>query len=82
VPPRSYTFIVEGELGPKYASAFPGMRVHACNGRTKIVGRVEDQAQLHGILDAVAAYNLALVSVTPEDDPAGNDVSQDIPRKG
>jgi hypothetical protein len=67
VAPRSYTLIVEGELGPKYASAFPGMRLESGNGQTRITGRVEDQAQLHGILDAVAAYNLALVSVTPNE---------------
>jgi hypothetical protein len=32
---------------------------------TSIVGTVEDQAHLRGILDAVAAYNLTLLSITP-----------------
>jgi hypothetical protein len=63
--PRTYTVVVEGELRAKYASAFPGMELLPCGGVTNIVGTVEDQAHLRGILDAVAAYNLTLVSITP-----------------
>jgi hypothetical protein len=62
---RTYTVVVEGELGAKYASAFPGMKLAPCDGVTNIVGIVKDQAQLRGILDAVAAYNLTLLSITP-----------------
>jgi hypothetical protein len=62
VAPRTYTVVIEGELGPKYTSAFPGMRLCAHEGVTDIVGVVQDQAQLRGILDAVAAYNLTLLS--------------------
>ena len=69
VASRTYTVVVEGELGPKYASAFPGMSVEAHDGVTDIVGSVRDQAQLRGILDAVAAYNLTLLSVTPAGEP-------------
>jgi hypothetical protein len=61
--------VVEGELGPKYAAAFPGMAVKPHDGVTDIVGTVQDQAQLRGILDAVAAYNLTLQSITPAADP-------------
>ena len=66
MPSRPYTIVVEGELGPKYAAAFPGMELHAHDGQTDIAGLVEDQAKLRGILDTVAAYNLTLLSVTPE----------------
>lgn len=63
--PRPYTIVVEGELGPRYAPLFPGMTLHTHDGRTDISGVVTDQAQLRGILDALAAYNLTLVSVVP-----------------
>ena len=66
VPPRPYTIVVESELGPKYSDVFPGMRLLAHDGRTDITGVVRDQAHLRGILDAVAAYNLTLISITPE----------------
>lgn len=66
--PRRYTIVVEGELGPKYESAFLGMTVGAHDGVTDIQGAVADQAHLRGILDAIAAYNLTLVSVTPAND--------------
>jgi hypothetical protein len=65
VTPRTYTIVVEGELGPRYGAAFSGMTVRAHDGVTEIAGRVEDQAHLRGILDAVAAYNLTLLSITP-----------------
>jgi hypothetical protein len=68
VPPRLYTIVVKGQLGPKYADAFPGMELHTHHGVTDIAGMVEDQAHLRGILDAVAAYGLTLVSITPTPD--------------
>jgi hypothetical protein len=40
------------------------MELAPSDGVTSIVGTVEDQAQLRGILDAVAAYNLTLLSIT------------------
>ncbi len=65
VKPSDYCIVVEGELGPRYAAAFDSMRLEARNGTTEIVGRVEDEAALQGLLDAVAALGLSLVSVTP-----------------
>jgi hypothetical protein len=65
VEPRTYRIEVEGELGPRYAAAFEGMELEAEGGTTAIVGPIEDQAQLKGLLDAVAALGLSLVSVTP-----------------
>jgi hypothetical protein len=65
VEPRTYRIEVEGELGPRYAAAFDTMRLEVGEGTTAIVGPVQDQAQLKGLLDAVATLGLALVSVTP-----------------
>ena len=44
------------------------MRLRALSGNTEIVGRVEDQAELQGLLDSVSALGLSLVSVTPLDE--------------
>jgi len=58
-----YEIVVEGELGATCASAFEGMRFEHREGRTAIVGTVEDQAQLTGILRRVSDLGLSLVSV-------------------
>lgn len=63
--PTRYKIVVEGELGPRYAAAFHPMQVKAQDGATAIVGPIEDQAELQGLLDTVTALGLSLVSVTP-----------------
>jgi hypothetical protein len=46
------------------------MRLQARDGDTALVGMVEDQAELQGLIDSVAALGLSLVSVSPvNDDP-------------
>jgi hypothetical protein len=58
-----YEIVVEGELGATCAEAFEGMRLEHREGRTAIVGPVEDQAQLAGLLRRVSDLGLSLVSV-------------------
>jgi len=70
--PRSYRIEVEGELGPTYAAALGTMRLEVGDGTTTIVSPVCDQARLKGLLDAVAALGLALVSVTQQQPDAGH----------
>jgi hypothetical protein len=65
VKPTEYRIVVSGELGSRYASTFAPMELVTRVGETEIVGRVEDDAELHGILDTVAALGLSLVSVIP-----------------
>jgi len=66
VKPSAYRIVVEGELdSPRYSVAFAEMRLGAGEGTTEIVGMVEDQAELQGLLDTVTALGLSLVSVTP-----------------
>jgi hypothetical protein len=60
--------VVEGELGPRYSSAFEGMDIQCHEGTTILVGDVTDQAHLQGILDRVSRFGLKLVSVTPAED--------------
>jgi len=61
-----YRLVVEGELGPRYADAFEGMQMETHDGLTDIVGTIEDQAHLHGLLERIASLGIKLVSVTPE----------------
>jgi hypothetical protein len=62
--PRRYRLVVEGELGPRYASAFEGMTLSARNGTTEIVGPIIDPAHLQGLLERVAGLGLTVHSVT------------------
>ena len=61
--PCEYRVVVEGELGPRFEGAFRPMRLEVANGTTAIVGLIRDQAELRGLLDAVSARGLSLVSV-------------------
>jgi hypothetical protein len=65
---RDYCIVVEGELGPRYAAAFESMQLESHDGTTEIVGRVQDDADLRGLLDTVSGLGLSLVSVTPVGD--------------
>jgi hypothetical protein len=56
---------VEGELGPLYASAFEDMELESTGRTTALVGSVQDQAQLLGLVERVASLGLKLVSVAP-----------------
>jgi hypothetical protein len=68
VKPSDYRIVVEGELGPRYTAAFASMQLDAHDGTTEILGPIKDDAELQGLLDAVAALGLSLVSITPVDD--------------
>jgi len=65
VKPTNYCIVVEGELGPRYAASFEPMQLVAHGGTTEIVGIVEDDAELQGLIDTISALGLSLVSVTP-----------------
>jgi hypothetical protein len=65
VKPTNYCIVVEGELGPRYAVSFEPMQLVAHDGTTEIVGLIEDDAALQGLIDTVSALGLSLVSVTP-----------------
>ena len=74
MPPPRYRIVVEGELGPRYASAFDGMTVRAHDGETDITGPIIDQSHLQGLLARIASLGLSLYSLTPlETDNAQSD---------
>jgi hypothetical protein len=62
---EDYRLVIEGELGPRYASAFEGMTISSHDGITEITGPIIDQSHLHGVIQRIAGLGLALRSVTP-----------------
>jgi hypothetical protein len=60
-----YQIVVRGDLGERFASAFGGMTVHSEGSETYIIGDIDDQSRLHGLLDRIRALGIELVSVTP-----------------
>ena len=65
---RTYRLRVEGELSDIAAQAFEGMTLTRGAGTTLLVGRVRDQAELHGVLQRVADLGLTLLTATVLDD--------------
>jgi hypothetical protein len=65
VKPTDYRIVVTGELGSRYAATFAPMQLATRDGETEILGRIEDDAELQGILDTVSALGLSLVSIAP-----------------
>jgi hypothetical protein len=64
MPSGNYRLVVEGELGPRYSSAFDGMTVHVTDGETEIVGPIIDPAHLLGLIERIAGLGLTLSSVS------------------
>ena len=62
-----YRVVVEGELGPRYASAFDGMTLFAHDGRTEMTGPIVDPSHLHGLLERITGLGLTVHSLTPLD---------------
>ena len=63
--PHRYRIVIEGELGPRYASAFDGMTLRAHDGETEIIGPIIDPSHLQGLLERIASLGLTLHSLTP-----------------
>jgi hypothetical protein len=71
--PSDYRIVVTGELGSRYAASFAPLQLVPGDGETAIVGWIEDDAHLTGILDTISALGLSLVSaapVKPTDEPS------------
>jgi hypothetical protein len=67
MPPESFEIVVKGRLSPALIAAFDGFEVSRCDhGETPLVGRVPDQAALHGTLEMLRDLNIELVSVNPK----------------
>jgi hypothetical protein len=65
VAKETLELVIKGTLSPAFTEAFPGFAVtHVENGRTHLVGSVEDQARWLGVLEVLTALNIELVSVS------------------
>jgi hypothetical protein len=65
---RAYRLTVEGELSDETGRAFEGMTLVREHGNSVLVGVVQDQAQLQGLLQRVSDLGLTLISATTIDD--------------
>jgi hypothetical protein len=79
--PQVYRLIVNGELGPRYASAFEGMTVSPGAGKTEITGPVVDQSQLRGLVERISGLGLTLYSITPLDEKSSESAASRAPPK-
>ncbi len=65
--PESFEIVVKGRLSPSLIEAINGFAVSRCDdGETHLVGWVQDQARLHGTLEAIGDLNIELVSLNPK----------------
>jgi hypothetical protein len=63
--PRIYEIRVEGHLADCWSDWFEGLAVRTVpNGETILVGLLDDQAALYGVLTKIHNLNLVLVSVS------------------
>jgi hypothetical protein len=63
--PTRYRITLRGRLSDRFAAAFDGMVLEPGPDRTALVGEVQDQAHLFGLLDRVRDFGLELVAVEP-----------------
>ncbi len=64
-----YRIRIRGRLSQRFAGAFRGMTLVPGGDETALVGMIEDQAHLFGVLDRIRDLGLDLVSVRPADEP-------------
>ena len=62
---ETYQIIVSGHLDLKWQDWFDGFAItHQANSETCMIGSIEDQAALHGLLAKIRDLGLSLSSVT------------------
>jgi hypothetical protein len=78
-----YEFVIEGELGDRFACRFEGLGFQRREGTTVLTGRLVDQAQLSGVLAQIQELGLELVSVDqPQRRAAVPDAASPSPASG
>ena len=72
-----YQIAVGGQLDPQLAAWFGDLAIsHTPDGNTLLVGRVCDQAALHGILARCRDLAVPLLSVNPFVEPYENGIEE------
>ena len=64
-----YRITVRGTLSERFEGTFAGIQLEAGDGETALVGDVEDQSQLYGLLARLCDFGLELVRLEPEARP-------------
>ena len=60
---RRYAVTVQGRLGERFSSTFPGVSIEPEQGRTRLLTEPFDQGQLHGLLSRVRDFGFDLLAV-------------------
>ena len=66
---RRYEIVVRGRLSGRYESAFDGVTLVPCSGRTTLRAELADQSQLYGLLNRLRDFGIELVSVNAVSGP-------------
>jgi hypothetical protein len=70
--PFIYQIRVQGQLDASWSEWLSGLMITTqSNGETLLTGPIQDQAELHGLIDQLYAMNLALLSVLRMDQVPG-----------
>ena len=64
-----YQIRIRGRLTDRFADAFLGMEIVPGGRETVLLGLIEDQAHLFGVLDRIRDLGLDLLSVEPDNEP-------------
>jgi hypothetical protein len=64
-----YEIRVRGVLGDSLLGAFLGLDAHVDDGDTVLIGRLPDQAALHGVLAQLQAVNVELIEIRRRTSP-------------
>ena len=63
--PHRYRIVVRGRLSGPLADGFEHLELDSGDGQSTLTGSLQDQAQLHGLLDRLRDLGIPLVSVNP-----------------
>jgi hypothetical protein len=66
----TYELVVTGELGPMMVERLHGFdAIRVEDGRTQLVGRVDNQKRLYAMLEVLDEFGIPIVSLNPVVDP-------------
>jgi hypothetical protein len=65
-PVGAYRIQVRGQLTQRFASSFDGMHIEPGADTSALTGPLRDQSHLMGVLRAIDALGIELISVVPE----------------
>lgn len=61
----NYQICIKGILDPGWSESFDGFEINQINDNSLLIGYVEDQAALHGVLGRIRDLGLTLIFIKP-----------------